>query len=305
MKRFLSVIVISILASIFFFCNSNNDNVSQHRKRISKIYYQDYGKSKKLIEKWTWEGENLSRITSRDDSCFWDFHYNDNHIEKIVHSAGDYYAFSYIDKFIKRIAFYISSGDLVETYEFEHSKNKITTVTHTFYGYKNILPNISHKIMVLRCFLPLPIVDKLFPERKLQASTTKGKPVFIDVYEYAWDRNKIKSISYRRGTKNESDYITFESMYHYDRKDNPFYYSLISNDILEMNNVSDTNWMKWNILQSNRNIIYQEVFVSDGRKFKEQYDITYEGKFPNEIRISTEYAGVEGEYIETYFYTYN
>jgi hypothetical protein len=255
-----------------------------------------------LLEKWTWEDKNLSKITAGDNSYYWNFQYNDkDQIEKITHSDGDYYTFSYDNKSIKEITFYTSGNVVVEKYEFEHTKKKITKVTNTFYGYKSLSITNQNKTTALGCFLPEIVVNSLFSEHKNHIPIIKSMK-FIDVYEYTWDGDNIKKTVYKGGAFDEYDAYTLECTYKYDKKNNPFYYALIPNDITMSPTYTDI--YTWNILHSKNNVINEEGFDSESMSFERKYDIQYDKKFPIEIKRTTEYTGIDSLYTGTYFYTY-
>ncbi|MDR0606719.1 MAG: hypothetical protein LBG80_20810 [Bacteroidales bacterium] len=300
MKNILFIITVLVLAIAFPACKK--EGVYHPKKKIARIYCQDYGEVKELQEVWTWDDKNLSKITAGDNSYYWDFQYNDkDQIEKITFSEGDYYAFSYDKRLIKKIDLYTFDGALVETYEFEHTKKKITTITNTFYGYKSLSLADQCKATALRCFLPEPVTENLFSKHKNHISTRKNTPAFVDVYEYTWDGDNIKSIFY---TSNGDVYYTLEFSYEYDKKNNPYYYSFIPNEITSP--VTDAEYyLTCSPLRSKNNVTYEKGNDNEGMSFETNYEIVYDGKFPTEIGITTNYAGDNTNYIATYFYVYN
>ncbi|MDR1459249.1 MAG: hypothetical protein LBI60_03445, partial [Bacteroidales bacterium] len=295
------------LALLFSSCKKR-EGVYQPKKRISEIYIQEDG-TKELLEKWTWSDKKLSKITavegSYSDGYSWSFQYNDkDQIEKIIHSEGDYYVFSYDNNFITKIALYTVDGVLVETYECEHTKKKITTVTNTYYGYeseykyKSLPLTDQSKTTALCCFLPKPVINSLSNKYKKQIPIRKNGVEFIDVYQYTWDGDNIKSMFY------SSEEYTIECTYKYDKKNNPFYHSFLQQEISNANIGTYTNYWTWNILHPKNNIIHEDILLGDGRRYETSYDITYEGKFPTEVRISAKDIE-EILSIGIYFYTYN
>jgi hypothetical protein len=302
MKRntvLLMVITISLIIGSY---SCKKEGVYHPKKKISRIYFQNYGEAKELLEKWTWDGNNLSTITAGDNSFSWKFEYEGKRIDRIVSSEGDYFIFSYNKKLLQQIELFSKNGTLVDLYEFDHTKDKVTTVTNTYYGYKsNSRQQSSHYLtMALRCFLPQPIADDLSLKQKRNQLPDRKAAKFTTTYEYVWEKNNIKSlyISYSSGSYEEYSYK-------YDNFRNPFYYSFLPTDILaDWTAATLTNLYTDNLLYSKNNVSSESGFGSGGWSFESKCTLKYENNFPVEIYVETEYSGDNTTYIGTWFYTY-
>jgi hypothetical protein len=312
MRRNTVLLMMMAIALIIGSYSCKKEGVYNPKKKISRIYSQYQGEAKQLLEKWTWTENSLSMIEAGDNSYSWQFEYIEGRIDKIVSTEGYYYVFSYNKNLLQQIELFSENGTLVEWYEFEHTKNKITTVTYIYYGYKDNRKkqNNLYLSMALRCFLPQPIADDLSLTQKHNSSADRKAAVDVTTYDYVWDKHdNIKSlyVSYPSGAYEEYSY-------EYDDYHNPFYYSFLPNGI------------SGDLLYSKNNITYESRFQSSkgsGRDFdtkyeiksETNYDIKYEKKFPVEINAKTTsstniriadstYRSNSDKYSTTMFYTY-
>jgi hypothetical protein len=301
MRRNTVLLMMMAIALTIGSYSCKKEGVYNPKKKISRIYYQGYEAAKILIEKWTWDGNSLSKITAGDNSYFWEFQYKDKRIDRITSSEGDYFIFSYDKKLLQQIELFSENGTLVDLYEFDRTKDKVTTVTNTYYGYKsNSIQQNSHYLnMVLRGFLPQPIADDLSLKQKRNSSPDRKAATLVITYEYVWEKNNIKSlyVSYSSG-----DYEEYS--YKYDKFRNPFYYSFLPADILDGCVPTETNINTYNLLYSKNNVGYESGFHSDGVSFESKFAMKYENNFPIEIYTEIVYSGDNTTYSGTWLYSY-
>jgi hypothetical protein len=301
MKRNTVLMMMTIALTIGSY-SCKKEGVYHPKKKIARIYYQGYNEAKELLEKWTWDGNSLSKITAGDNSFSWQFQYKDKRVDRIVSSEGDYFVFSYNKKLIQHIELFSENGTLIDLYEFDHTKDKITTVTNTYYGYKNNSnqQNSQYLTMGLRYFLPQTIADNLPLQQKQNSLSNRKAAKFVIVYEYVWDKDgNIKNLYISNTSGSYMEYS-----YKYDGAHNPFYYSFIPDDILVWSVSTETNRNTSGLLYSKNNVISESGFDSGGWSSESKYTIKYENSFPVEIKAETEYSYDDIKYSGTWFYTY-
>ena len=284
MKRTIIILAVIAIACTCSSCQKEREGVYHPKKKIVEIYEQSdpygyaYNGIKRLTEKWTWNGKNLSKITSADESVYCLFKYEKNRISKIEGNDGFYGAYSpytlsftYEGDFIKKIECHDKRG-LYAVFDFKHTQNKITTMTIT------INDNLSFKntVAAFRLFLPVQTVKSILNEEQ-SASLSKGE-TRTSVFEFEWDGDNIKTetLSYER----EHYSSTSKTTYQYDDKINPFYNSTRG------------------FVHSKNNVISAKT---DMRTI--EYKITYDGQFP--VEISENLIIENNSYpINIYYYVY-
>ncbi|MDR1346448.1 MAG: hypothetical protein LBK03_07075 [Bacteroidales bacterium] len=290
MKKTLFLLAAIAIACSFSACEK--EGVYHPKKKISKIYLQGDG-AKQLYEKWTWEGKNLIKISDATDQYYRKFTYEKDRIKKILWNDASYISFSYDGKFIKRVDYYDEDGALEETYNFTHTKSKITSVTVEYNdGKKSSRPDLAS---TLRLFLPLPeqAVEQMTKRQERPASSAKGG--FATTYEYVWDGDNIKTVTLSQ-VGNEY-YYSEEYTFQYDKNRNPFYYCF------------DPEEAGPTFATSKNNVILTEAVYSasyEGNSYSGtgtvEFDIVYDGKWPVEVLTMIREGGSTERY--TTYYTY-
>ena len=271
MKRYIIILAAIAIACACSSCQKEKERegVYHPKKKISKIYEERHG-AKRLVEEWTWNGKNLSKITNADKTTSHTFKYEKNRISKIectdvfyVISSPYYHSYTlsfiYEGDFIKKIECHEEGGRLSATYNFKHTQDKITTLTIEDYIDFGDDYN-KNAVAALRPFLPIQMVKSML-NRKRPTSLSKGE-TYISTYEFEWEGDNIKTETFTNNTWTE------KTTYKYDDKINPYY-----------------NFFE-NFAHSKNNATYAEMSYFGGidtTYYISTYDITYDGKFPVKI----------------------
>jgi hypothetical protein len=296
MKKTLLILAAIAIACSFSACEK--EGVYHPQKKISKIYLQGDG-AKQLYEKWTWEGKNLVKISNATDQYYRKFTYEKDRIKKILWQDASYLSFTYDGKLIKRVDAYDEDGALYVSFNFKHTKNKITSVTFEEDGYYYKKSSRNDLASTLRLFLPLPeqAVEQMTKRYERPASLTKGEGAVVITYEYVWDGNNIKTMT--ESQVSDGYRASSEITYQYDKNKNPFYYCF---------DFSDYEWEPL-FATSQNNITLAEAVVqasyegdSYSGTYSIEYDITYDGKWPVEVLTMIRDGGSTSRY--TTYYTY-
>jgi len=268
--QFLATIILSF-AVLFTACKK--EGVYNPKEKISKIYNQfsndsvtgDIG----LIEKWTWDGNKLSRIDYLDEGCYETFEYKGSQIIGVSgNNKGSFYyiAFIYGDKsLLQKIDYYVG-GELGSTVDITYNNDKISQMKikvgeNLYYSSKSMdqINGLSHIIRF--------IVSEQLAERMQQQIQKAESSYTIISFEY--EGNNIKTETW---TNSESADSKTVYTYVYDTKKNPFYHALSYNFgsfmCLSENNITGIT----------KTMIYATFSTIE----KTEYNYTYEGDFPSQ-----------------------
>jgi hypothetical protein len=263
-----SLLILAAIAIVCAFSACDKEGVYHPKKKIVKIYEQQGGQSKELTERWTWDGRNLSKISNGTDSYYRKFTYDKNRIKKITWSDGEFFVFSFDGNFIKKVEYHGAAGELYATYNFTHTKKKVTTLTIEEYDYDITAKNKKDMAATLRLFLPEQTAEDIVTKKR-PASLAKGETT-TTIYEYEWDGDNIQTMTVSEISENYS--YTREVTYTYDKKTNP-YYNFFESYATSKNNVTLAEG------------VYVETNTGNtvSYTYTYEYDITYDGNWPTEI----------------------
>lgn len=307
MKRFSFIIVSAaiLLPLLFTACQKEQEGVYNPKKKIDRIYSElhhidyEYNEQidlgKHISEVWNWDGDRLNSITLYDEEGSYGttvtFSYDGNRISGMSYD-GQYYriAFNYENNRIASIiAYYNNNADGI--WRFTHTGDKITRIE-----YENIRDNNDTKdfhtptISPLRFILPSVDLEKATKNCRM-TSKEKG-PRATEVYELEWDKDNIWKVKTTSSWNGETGYCFWE--FTYDTRMNPFYnscrgdanYSIFPENVLQYN---------YPVATSKNNILTGKYSGDDSVEMTEEYNYTYDGKFPivQEMNITSyTYHGV-------------
>lgn len=259
----IATILIAIVV-VFAFSSCEKDGVYHPKKKISRIYEQPSGEPKDLSEKWVWDGKNLSKILNRNETVYRTFKYEKNRISKITWSDNEYFTFTFDGKHLKRVEYHGATDVLFTTWNFKYTKNKITTMTREEYdNKKSYTKDIT---AALNLFLPVPTIQSMLEEE--YPTSAKSSETAITYYDYEWDGDNIKKATVRYPNYDE----TVEITYKYDKNNNP-YYHFFENTVTSKNNIISSEGVG---KYSYNGQTFPYSYTND-------YEITYEGKWPKEV----------------------
>ncbi|MDR2511271.1 MAG: hypothetical protein LBC89_02185 [Bacteroidales bacterium] len=249
------VILLAIIAAMLMaFTSCQKDGVYNPSKKISKIYYQSGSSTKYLVERWTWDGKKLQKITDANGNLSSSFTYNGNRLSKVTGSDGETYSFTYSGNDIKSIETK-QEGKILSTINFTCKSGKVTKCEVHFY-----MNNRSNSTN-------FTTFNRLFPEISEDFQNLRNRStadVYV-VYNFSYDGGNLSK--YTRIWSQGAETHESERMYKHDKKTNPYY------------NFIDGNFMF--ISQSKNNLVKEEL-LEDGHIYTWEYSYVYDGNYPTE-----------------------
>lgn len=277
-KVLLSVLA---LAMVTMFAACTKDGVFNPSKKISRVYESSGSSARHLTELWHWDGKKLSSIdyytSSGALSYIYNFSYDGNQLTRVDCYAANYYIeFSYDAGRIKKFSTY-SNGSLYLTGEAGYSNKKLSKMVLTYYSKKGTAEETPELAQVNANMLDLiiPCFDK---EEYIKNVATKA--VGSAVYNFTWNGSNISEQVFTSGSSRTT------RKYTYDKKNNPYYGSLMA--------FYDEGPSVWG---SKNNIVSQIVTVQDNTGMDNtdfHYSYTYDGNWPTIQNIT--YTGGSNAY---------
>lgn len=295
------------VALLCCFSSCTKEGVYSPKKKISAVYYSasekvsylspetqewitevDYSITKRLQEKWNWDGKTLQSIVyyepmyDENDNVTTvpvdtvKFKYDGNQLTEITGDGNSRYEFVYDGRKLKEINMY-SRGRLANTMIVTHDGNKIT---------KLIFPNANgydkKSPKEMRCDLTLfrllvtdmDVADNIFKSLS-KASKSKGANEET-VLEFKYDGNNVSEY-----TISISGVMAIKSMYEYDNKNNP-YCDFFGYIFLDGGEESLAGPFCENNVTKVTTTYYGDNYKdnADERTFSYEYRYTYDGKWP-------------------------
>ena len=287
MKR--TCILIALVT--FITCNITScqtDGVYNPKGKISKIYIETPTQAKKLIELWTWKGNQLDKIEHVYDDASWveEFTYNDNKLIRIDDKKHqEYTEFQYDKNKLSKILHY-SDGQLLCESLLIFDDNELEEILINDYGYKRNHDTTNLHLNPFEQILPTEIAAKIM-EHIDQTISQPQKGLITYSFELDWDDNNISEIETVL-FDHEIEYKFF-----YDKKANPFK-GYLGIDAYSTNVDFAQTGSANNIVR-----IIEKVKVGNVESTTGIHDYTYkyDGKLPIERRFIDE----EGSYFVYYF----
>jgi len=226
MKKLLYT-ALSLLLATAVFVNCQKDGVFNPKQKISKIHRAHSG-GKRLIEEWTWEGNQLSRISYfKNDTTVRDkvyYFYEKKQLVKMENTLDfSYIVITYNGSLYDKIDYYTCFDRKAQTFTFTHDKKKVSKIVHTTYANpQKSMESIADNVL-LASFIPQIVLEEM--DKKIQKSTSqKANEDVIVTHTLTYDKDNLKEwkISYNVGDKLIESVFAFES---YDESKNPYYYS--------------------------------------------------------------------------------
>lgn len=312
MRKHLSLVTIMlILSMIFGFTSCKKEGIYKPKEKISKIHYEysekyyyggelthNYSSSKRLSEKWNWQGKKLMQIEHSDWP--YNFSYKGNQLEKIEY--GDIIAtFTYNKSLYEKIEIKENDKDILiitvdqregdnitrfffeifyESNDFDYMSNKASKVNETAAN-SRIEP-------ILQIVLPRHFTN--FVSKNIDKK--RQKSIVSDRYtvEMKYEKNNVVEQKIIDSDGNFETYI-----FTYDTKKNPYYKSIHTSI-----DGGDGN----TFVQSENNILttYDKDSPEDIRKYVYEYDGDYPKTRTENYSSGDEWFRSERTY--TYYYEY-
>lgn len=321
MKRFSFIIfsVAILLPLLFIACQKEQEGVYNPKKKISRIYTEDYYQSyttdyqsytpKHLSEMWEWNGDKLSSIAYYNGNDYFlykaTFAYEENRISQIYMTFGGdeedvvyLYLFFYQDKMINSIQVSYKEGEEDSyhpgyEYRFTHTGDKITRIEQFFWEDSKMKGRLAPALSPLRFVLPDLEKDYAMLDR-MEKRASKGMS-YSCMYELEWDKNNII-----KATMRDPEYGDEQYEYSYDRKLNPLYGSFLGVCYSGYGGIlSEGVMVPW--VTSKNNILFERYTNFREWNGTEEYSYTYEGKFPVTCTIQNNRPNESSYRMVTYY----
>ena len=280
--KIITVVALVAVMSAGTFNACKKDGVYNPKKKISKMYDEDFNGEKVLSETWTWDGNKLARI-DYPNGDFNVFEYDKDRLINITDKNGNYQKYIYDGSKIDKIQEWSKDGSvLYMEYKFEHKGNKISKITsessiEDFDFEDFVYPETSSKSLksnALRFVLPEQIANITSAELKNNIKSQKVLGKISISIELTWKGNNIEKATL---TNNSGLNIPISIQLTYDNKSNPMYGLFTGETIV----TSKNNVKKMTLTMAG--IPITEIDCS--------YE--YEGNFPTKITTQTSGTDVE------------
>jgi len=264
--------VFACLAATTMMTSCQKDGVYNPNKKISKVFYQYSGSGKYLAQTWTWDKNNLSRITYNGGD-FVRFDYDGKRVSKITDNEGwGTTRFTYSGSKLDKIDYSSEEVNIVYKPVYKGSKMEKVTITLTYLDWdpwdyapqKAIVENLTWQI-----FMPEQMMEK--NEAKLKSSQQSRKSGNTETFNitYTWKGDNITKMVFE-GTDEDGKLYTDTYEYkEYDKSKNPLYGLLYGGEII--------------VLESKNNPKKMTNTESGGYYSETEYSYRCNGKFPEEI----------------------
>lgn len=295
-KSFASILLLTLLFTcclFFFSCEKERYNPKQKIKEIYTEYPGYYPKH--LTEVWTWDKNQLAKIDYYSGNSIDNTEHYFYEKKKLVKVEDEekYFEINYDGSKFKRIECYRRNGNLLVTFDFTYTDNKISKIIYTDY-YNDVYSKDGETGFFSK------LISKEFAKEMLKL-TKKNKPtkdgssyVYTFTYKYDGDNIKEKKMEYI-----DEETGVFNIIFTYKGHDNNFnpFYKYVGmpypNEFIATDFVSSKN----NPLE-----IHRERSEDYERELTTRYTYTYKDKFPTEIQKEEIYEG--GTIMSKYYYEY-
>lgn len=269
----LTALVALFVVFTFSSCDKDEAGIFNPDKKISKVYYKDYGSQEYLSEEYTWDGNLLTKVTFYDEGeqeGFENYEYIDKKLNKVIDNYLYYSTYTYDGKYYSKIEYFNPGGTLISDIVFEYTNEKVSKMAITTYMTVKHFNTMLERGIVGR-LLPAQETKTLLEEiQKNQANNPKSTTNVVFVY----DGDNVTSLTV--GT-----YIT--TFANYDTYKNPLYNYFPFSNFNE-----ETNPM---VFQKNNPGSMTTSF--SGVDIVTNYSYTYDGDYPTNINTTTSYLGSE------------
>ena len=228
---FLSTIFAIAIAVVLFTSCEDQPGVYKPKKKISKVFVREEGKSEYLKEEWEWNGEKVYSIAYYNEIGFKGkdiYMYDGDRVSKIVDDQEYHVEYFYNGKQFEKIKYYDPNGVLLLDIALEYNGKKVSKLI--IQGYQNKLE--QHTIsMVERGFMG-KLLSKEGMKIVAEKLANQSKEIFNVNLQYEGDN----LISVNDGTWDDtySDYDTHSNIWY---NFFPFsYYRFISFNVFSKNN---------------------------------------------------------------------
>jgi hypothetical protein len=311
-KHLLFIAFLLALCVSFNSCGKVEDGVYNPKQKISKIYEDftyDEITNKELIQEWTWEKNQLSKIdycsSNPDDETqiiYSDrFFYNGNKLVKIEQNDGSNTQLFYDGSKLKNIEVYDRNQSKWLSMIFTYTNNKISKIIIEEEKYKNN----AFGAMFLPFFFPNKFISKI---AKCFEENGKKSDMLITYnvnYNYTGDNIKEMVVDIFEG---ESHLVLTANYLSHDNKQNPFYkkFTVPDDFVLSFVYVLGNNFVssKNNPLE----VVYQFGYAGGSYTENDTYKYTYSydnKDFPTEILLTGYYGDdVNNSWIKKNYYEY-
>ncbi|GHV35318.1 hypothetical protein FACS1894178_4630 [Bacteroidia bacterium] len=257
------IILLTALATMLLaFTSCQKEGVYNPSKKISKIYYQSGSGAKYLVERWTWDGNKLSKITDANGKLSESFSYDGSRVSKVTGSDGEIYTFYYDGSKITKVECKYQ-GKVLAQLDFSHKSSKISKLDIHYYN------NSSKSISQLSTF------NHLFSDLAQDLMTSEKSRANYDTYityEFTYSGSNMTKMTYHAQEGNST--MEYERTYKYDKKKNP-YYNFFSSSFVFM------------CLSENNPTQYEHI--AGANVYTYEYSYTYDGSYPTEsMRLSSD-----------------
>jgi len=268
MKKLLFLITIALA---FTMLNCQKEGVYNPQKKIKRIYIT-YNNKKALSQEWSWNKNILSKIEYfyvNTGNLYYSstFKYNGKQVSEIQDSDGYFTKFSYNGDKYEKVDYYNAKSELRISLRFTYSGNKISSIEGQFLSGKSSLGNYNQS------YLTTIIPELRLAENDMMQIEGKGE-VSIVKWNFEYKGNNISKLEKQKDAE-----IVSNSYEEYDSKNNPFYHDV------EVINTS------LNLILSQNNVLKQVNRNADGKTTTIEYTYIYDGNFPIEVQIKTNYNG--------------
>ncbi len=291
MKNVKRMAVLALMCCcVFAFTSCQKDGVYKPKKKISEISLNENGHGAKVVEKWNWSGNLLSKIDYVEDGYSANFEYNGKQVSKITMTSGEYVAFSYDGKLLQTAVINDGEEDIA-TFTYTHEGKLISAIEG------NISTDFGDKTARLVQLVNRFVTPTIENQQNQLMLKSKGRYTTTQTFTYD-GKNIVKSVySTNLGYTAETNYTYCDYL-------NPFYHF---NDIMQMVEFGTSN-MSQNALVTSTTT---NNIISTQTDIVEVAYPTVDGKYPTQATYTyttkQTVGGFDNNYangVDDYYYVY-
>ena len=160
----LTILVIAVVSIPFTSCGDPEElekpvvpvdpgeGVYKPGKKIAKVYEQEEGEPERLIQEWTWNGNEVASIDYYDFESeiegVDEYLYEGGRVVKVRDNWGYYAEYSYLNKQFDKIKYYGPTNILLLEFIFQYDGKNVSTITvRDYYGDKKVISMIERGFM--------------------------------------------------------------------------------------------------------------------------------------------------------------
>ncbi len=289
---------------VMLLVSCHKEGVYNPTKKISRIfstlsnhYHSEYGddnynSGKQLSEVWTWNKKTLDRIDYYSNNTIFStvyYTYDKNRLVKMRDGDDLYCEYKYDGNYLKEVNVYMDN-EMVQSYKITHDKSKWSKIEWNVYSDYYMKSDKGEVLNPLRFVLSDEICQNMKELEKKCYARKGGKGSWMVTYDLTWEKSNVSKM-----VVTESDGSIYTYTYQYDNKNNPFcgcYGIGAWGDGLE---VCD--------MMSKNNMIKSEEQGPDGY-YRNEWDFSYEGKYPISRRHTYSHSGDGYSYSSTQLLEY-